>query len=295
MVREGDTNRGSEHCPISERLQTPGSSSPNSLRKLSLFYRFRAFMYETFFLSIPRVAMQTRVQELDQRVGELEGEVEVVNRTTVHFPLDAFLLFLLFTTRGETDPIRGPLLRTVRLEGIGDADVARSVAERGNDGQEGGAAPSSFAFRQLEKRNARLKDALLRCTDTFMYSFQFHALSKRQTDGLTSGSDLQSSRPHYRDPKRSSSVRSTPSRRSSTLGLTCKVRCVPPSAPFVLLPTDVFAPAADLDNMSVELDEAEAKTDDLKAQLEVAREAQNMLEELPDVRYLPVGCSFDRL
>lgn len=31
------------------------------------------------------------------------------------------------------------------------------------EGEEGAAAPSSLAFRQLEKQNARLKDALIRC------------------------------------------------------------------------------------------------------------------------------------
>lgn len=38
----------------------------------------------------------------------------------------------------------------------------------------------------------------------------------------------------------------------------------------------------DLDNMAVELEESEAKVEELKAQLDAAAEAQDMLEELTD-------------
>lgn len=40
--------------------------------------------------------------------------------------------------------------------------------------------------------------------------------------------------------------------------------------------------AGDLDNMAVELDAAEAKIEDLRSQLDVAAEAQDMLEELTE-------------
>jgi len=38
----------------------------------------------------------------------------------------------------------------------------------------------------------------------------------------------------------------------------------------------------DLDNMAVELEESESKVEELKAQLDAASEAQDMLEELTD-------------
>jgi hypothetical protein len=55
---------------------------------------------------------------------------------------------------------------TARLEGLGDAEIAQARDAEAGAGngteQSGSTAPSSLAFRQLEKQNARLKEALLR-------------------------------------------------------------------------------------------------------------------------------------
>ncbi|GJN94727.1 hypothetical protein Rhopal_007818-T1 [Rhodotorula paludigena] len=96
---------------------------------------------------------QARVLELEGRIGELEVEVEVVKE------------------------------ENARLEGAGDAEIAR-VAEGGN---EGASAPSSLAYRQLEKQNARLKDALLRLRDL---TTETEAEHKRKIESLEKELDL---------------------------------------------------------------------------------------------------------
>ncbi|GAA6010163.1 hypothetical protein JCM10207_005646 [Rhodosporidiobolus poonsookiae] len=95
---------------------------------------------------------QARVKELEERVGELEVEVEVVRE------------------------------ENARLEGEGDAEIARS-AEQGGEGS----APSPLAFRQLEKQNARLKDALIRLRDITGETETEH---KRKIDALEKELDL---------------------------------------------------------------------------------------------------------
>lgn len=91
-----------------------------------------------------------RLKELEERVGELEIEVEVVREENGAYQIPAFLARSADTR-----------LRSARLEGLGDAEIARAAAG-GAEGEEGTAAPSSLAFRQLEKQNARLKDALIK-------------------------------------------------------------------------------------------------------------------------------------
>ncbi|EGU11742.2 Dynactin [Rhodotorula toruloides ATCC 204091] len=97
-----------------------------------------------------------RLKELEERVGELEIEVEVVRE------------------------------ENARLEGLGDAEIARA-AEGGGEGEEGTAAPSSLAFRQLEKQNARLKDALIKMRDLTSES---EANMKRKIESLEKELDL---------------------------------------------------------------------------------------------------------
>ncbi|BGP35932.1 hypothetical protein JCM10296v2_007784 [Rhodotorula toruloides] len=97
-----------------------------------------------------------RLKELEERVGELEIEVEVVRE------------------------------ENARLEGLGDAELARA-AEGGVEGEEGTAAPSSLAFRQLEKQNARLKDALIKMRDLTSES---EANMKRKIESLEKELDL---------------------------------------------------------------------------------------------------------
>ncbi|BGP20858.1 hypothetical protein JCM10213v2_009023 [Rhodosporidiobolus nylandii] len=102
---------------------------------------------------------QARVKELEERVGELEVEVEVVRE------------------------------ENARLEGLGDDEIARSAAAA--EGDEGGddvqSAPSSLAFRQLEKQNARLKDALIRLRDL---TAETESESKRKIESLEKELDL---------------------------------------------------------------------------------------------------------
>lgn len=63
----------------------------------------------------------------------------------------------------------------------------------------------------------------------------------------------------------------------------------------IICPADIV-PVGDLDNMAVELDESEAKVEELKAQLDAASEAQDMLEELTDrnMQLQDVGHLLDR-
>ncbi|GAA5890444.1 hypothetical protein JCM6882_002923 [Rhodosporidiobolus microsporus] len=102
---------------------------------------------------------QAKVKELEERVGELEVEVEVVRE------------------------------ENARLEGLGDAEIARSAEQGGEEGEEGAssAAPSSLAFRQLEKQNARLKDALLRLRDL---TTETETELKRRVESLEKELDL---------------------------------------------------------------------------------------------------------
>jgi dynactin 1 len=55
-----------------------------------------------------------------------------------------------------------------------------------------------------------------------------------------------------------------------------------PSLLYNSMPSLTLKAAGDLDNMAVELEESEAKVEELKAQLDAASEAQDMLEELTD-------------
>ncbi|BGP58574.1 hypothetical protein JCM8202_002336 [Rhodotorula sphaerocarpa] len=147
--------------------------------------------------------VQAKVQELEERLGEVQVELEVVKE------------------------------ENARLEGLGDAEIQR--AREGQDGGEGAAAvqaaPSSLAFRQLEKHNARLKEALLRLRDL---TSENEAEMKRKIENLEKEVDLTS---------------------------------------------DL---QGDLDNMAVELEAAEVKIEELRSQLDVAAEAQDMLEELTE-------------
>ncbi|KAG0655268.1 hypothetical protein C6P46_001082 [Rhodotorula mucilaginosa] len=143
--------------------------------------------------------VQARVKELEEQLGETQVELEVVKE------------------------------ENARLEGLGDAEIAQARAAQagtGNGGEQApNTAPSSLAFRQLEKQNARLKEALLRENENEM---------KRKIENLEKEVDLT---------------------------------------------TDL---QGDLDNMAVELDAAEAKIEDLRSQLDIAAEAQDMLEELTE-------------
>ncbi|GAA5897736.1 hypothetical protein JCM8208_000245 [Rhodotorula glutinis] len=101
---------------------------------------------------------RARLKELEERVGEVEVEVEVVKE------------------------------ENARLEGLGDAEIARSAAEGAADGAPSSAsAPSSLAFRQLEKQNARLKDALVRLRDLTAES---EAELKRKVESMEKELDL---------------------------------------------------------------------------------------------------------
>ncbi|GAA5939048.1 hypothetical protein JCM3775_002659 [Rhodotorula graminis] len=101
---------------------------------------------------------RARLKELEERVGELEVEVEVVKE------------------------------ENARLEGLGDAEIARSAAEGAGDGAPSSAGgPSSLAFRQLEKQNARLKDALVRLRDLTAES---EAELKRKVESMEKELDL---------------------------------------------------------------------------------------------------------
>ncbi|TKA50209.1 hypothetical protein B0A53_06443 [Rhodotorula sp. CCFEE 5036] len=83
--------------------------------------------------------VQARVKELEEQLGEVQVEMEVVKE------------------------------ENARLEGLGDAEIAQARDAEAGAGngteQSGSTAPSSLAFRQLEKQNARLKEALLRLRD----------------------------------------------------------------------------------------------------------------------------------
>ncbi|BGP28114.1 hypothetical protein JCM10295v2_007101 [Rhodotorula toruloides] len=97
-----------------------------------------------------------RSKELEERVGELEIELEVLRE------------------------------ENARLEGLGDAEIARA-AKGGGEGEEGTTVPSSLAFRQLEKQNARLKDALIKMRDLTSES---EANMKRKIESLEKELDL---------------------------------------------------------------------------------------------------------
>ncbi|GAA5828534.1 hypothetical protein JCM11251_000839 [Rhodosporidiobolus azoricus] len=102
---------------------------------------------------------QAKVSELEERLGELEVEIEVIKE------------------------------ENARLEGLGDAEIARSAEQGGGEGDEAApsAAPSSLAFRQLEKQNARLKDALLRLRDI---TTETETELKRKVESLEKELDL---------------------------------------------------------------------------------------------------------
>ncbi|GAA5884799.1 hypothetical protein JCM3774_006769 [Rhodotorula dairenensis] len=149
--------------------------------------------------------VHARVKELEEQLGEVQVELEVVKE------------------------------ENARLEGLGDAEIAQARAAQADGGTTdepaSTTAPSSRAFRQLEKQNARLKEALLRLRDL---TSENEIEMKRKIESLEKEVDL-----------------------SADL-------------------------QGDLDNMAVELDAAEAKIEDLRSQLDIAAEAQDMLEELTD-------------
>ncbi|GAA5970337.1 hypothetical protein JCM11641_001670 [Rhodosporidiobolus odoratus] len=102
---------------------------------------------------------QAKVKELEETLAELEVEVEVVKE------------------------------ENARLEGMGDAEIARSAGAEGDEA-EGGVStsgPSSLAFRQMEKQNARLKDALIRMRDL---TAETESESKRKIEALEKELDL---------------------------------------------------------------------------------------------------------
>lgn len=107
--------------------------------------------------------VQARVKELEEQLGEVQVELEVVKEENGASGLVPFLFF-------SRSPVQIPDSRhpiTARLENLGDAEIAQARAAQAGTGDGGeqapSTAPSSLAFRQLEKQNARLKEALLRC------------------------------------------------------------------------------------------------------------------------------------